>query len=92
MMEHPEETPPDGAIVVADGVVKGRVCTSRYSPTLRESIGMALVEPDLAAIGGSLEIYRDRKPKGNRLPEIQTLKAKVVPMPFYDPKGNRIRG
>jgi len=92
MMEHPEETPPDGAIVVADGVVKGRVCTSRYSPTLRESIGMALVEPDLAAIGGSLEIYRDRKLKGNRLPEIQTLKAKVVPMPFYDPKGDRIRG
>jgi sarcosine oxidase subunit alpha len=91
VMEEPKDTPPDGAIVVSDGVVRGRVCTSRYSPTLEQSIGMALVEPGLAVMGGFLDIYEDRKLVKGRLAAVQTKRAKIVPMPFYDPKGERLR-
>jgi sarcosine oxidase, subunit alpha len=91
MMENPEQTPPDGSIVVARGEVRGRVCTCRYSPTLKASIGMALVEPGLAAVGGDLDIYRDRGLVKERIPEKKTMRAKVVAMPFYDPKGERLR-
>ncbi|MFH0845458.1 MAG: FAD-dependent oxidoreductase [Pseudomonadota bacterium] len=92
MMEDPHVIPPDGSIVVDKGIVKGRVCTSRYSPTLKASIGMALVEPDLVVPGRSLEIYTDKKLIKGDLPEIRTVRAKIVSMPFYDPKGERIRG
>ncbi|MFH1350731.1 MAG: 2Fe-2S iron-sulfur cluster-binding protein [Pseudomonadota bacterium] len=92
MMAESNETPPDGSIVVDRGVIKGRVCTSRYSPTLKKSIGMALIEPDLAVMGGTFEIYTDGKMVKKRVPEIKTVTAKIVPMPFYDPKGERIRG
>ncbi|MCJ7594302.1 MAG: glycine cleavage T protein (aminomethyl transferase), partial [Desulfobacterales bacterium] len=91
MMEERSQTPADGSIVVADGVVKGRVCTSRYSPTLEQSIGMALIEPDLAVMGGCLDVYMDGKLVKGRLPPVQTRRAKIVPMPFYDPKGERMR-
>jgi sarcosine oxidase subunit alpha len=91
MMENAAQTPPDGSIVVNDGVVRGRVCTSRYSPTLKRSIGMALVDPELVVMGGVLEIYIDGRLVKNQLPEIHTVKANVVPMPFYDPKGERLR-
>jgi sarcosine oxidase, subunit alpha len=91
VMEKPEETPPDGSVVVARGEVRGRVCTCRYSPTLNACIGMALVEPGLAAVGGRLEIYRDAGLIEGRVPSKQTMKARVVAMPFYDPKGERLR-
>ena len=91
MMDDPLETPPDGSVVVAEGAVRGRVCTSRYSPTLKASIGMALVEPQLAPVGGVLEIYQDARLVKGEVPRRQTMKAKVVPMPFYDPKGERLR-
>jgi len=67
------------------------VCTCRYSPTLKASIGMALVEPGLAAVGGELEIYRDRGLVKGRIQEKKTVRAKVAAMPFYDPKGERLR-
>lgn len=91
MTERPDETPPDGSVVVAQGEVRGRVCTCRYSPTLETSIGMALVDPRLAAVGGFLEIYRDAVLVKGKIPEKRTTKAKVVSMPFYDPKGERLR-
>ena len=90
-MDEPDQTPPDGSVVVAEGAVRGRVCTSRYSPTLKSSIGMALVEPRLASVGGPLEIYRDAGLVKGKIPGRQTMKARVVPMPFYDPKGERLR-
>jgi sarcosine oxidase subunit alpha len=91
-MERSEETPPDGSIIVADGEVRGRVCTSRYSPNIRQSIGLALVDPELAVMDGPLEIYSDRRLTKGRISEIKTVNAKIVPLPFYDPKGERIRG
>jgi sarcosine oxidase subunit alpha len=91
IMENAEQTPPDGSIVVAEGMPMGRVCTSRFSPTLNQSIGMALVDPELAAMDAPLEIYADRKLVKGQLPEKQTMNATIVPMPFYDPKGDRVR-
>jgi sarcosine oxidase subunit alpha len=91
VMDNLHETAPDGSIIVAQGQVKGRVCTSRYSPTLRQSIGMALVDTDLAKDGGGLEIYTDQRLVKGKLPDKKTILAKIVPMPFYDPKGERIR-
>jgi sarcosine oxidase subunit alpha len=92
IMEDFHDTPPDGSIVVYKGEVKGRICSSRYSPILKQSIGMALVEPDLAVMGGSLEICTGGKLVNKQSPEIKTSKAKIVPMPFFDPEGKRVRG
>ncbi len=90
-MQNPQETPTDGSIVVAGGVVKGRICSSRYSAALGQSIGMALVDPDLALIGGALEIYTDGKIEQKEAKAVTTVKATIVPTPFYDPKGLRLR-
>jgi len=91
IMEDSMDPPPDGSVVVEGGVVKGRVCSSRYSPALKRSIGMALVDPELAVIGESLDIFTDQPRPGRRLPKVKTAKARIVPMPFYDPKGERVR-
>ncbi len=91
MMENPQETPSDGSIVVADGIVKGRICSSRFSAALGQSIGMALVDPDLAVMGGPLELYTDGKLTKGAPPEVKTVRAKIVPTPFYDPEGFRLR-
>jgi sarcosine oxidase subunit alpha len=45
---------------------------------------MALVESQLAELGTRISIFEDGC-NGKR------LYAKVVPMPFYDPKGQRMR-
>ncbi|MGA2404078.1 MAG: glycine cleavage T C-terminal barrel domain-containing protein [Syntrophobacteraceae bacterium] len=90
-MNNPRKTPADGSIIVAGGVVKGRVCSSRYSTTLAQSIGMALVDPEMAVTGGALEIYTDGKLVKGQLPAVVTVKAEIVPTPFYDPEGLRMK-
>ncbi len=82
-MDDPQRAPRDGSIIV-DTRIRGYVCTARRSFTLNRSVGMALVEADLAAGGTRLEIFEDEC-NGQR------LAARVVPMPFYDPPGNRMR-
>jgi sarcosine oxidase subunit alpha len=56
----------------------------RQSFTTGEAVGMALVEAPLADIGTQLEIFEDEC-NGVR------FHARVVPMPFYDVKGERMR-
>ena len=73
----------DGAIVVNDDI-RGYVCTSRYSFTLKKSIGLALVESELAEIGTRLTFFEDNM--GD-----QRLYARVAPTPFYDPEGKQMR-
>jgi sarcosine oxidase subunit alpha len=90
-MENPRKTPSDGSIIIAGGVVKGRVCSSRYSATLGQSIGLALVDPELAVMGGILEIHTDAKLAKGQLPPVVTVKAEIVPTPFYDPEGGRMK-
>lgn len=82
-MEDPERAPRDGSIIV-DRRIRGYVCTARRSFTLERAVGMALVESELAAVGTRLEIFEDEC-QGRR------LAARVVPMPFYDPPGHRMR-
>jgi sarcosine oxidase, subunit alpha len=75
--------PRDGSPIV-DGKIRGYVCTSRYSHTLQEPVGLALVEESLAAEGTRLGIYEDGC-------NGMLIQAVVSPTPFYDPKGERLR-
>lgn len=82
-MDQAGQTPRDGSLVV-DDAIRGHVCTVRFSHTLNESIGLALVEPQLAEEGGRLRIFQDGG--GD-----ERLNATVVPTPFYDPEGKRLK-
>jgi sarcosine oxidase subunit alpha len=75
--------PKDGSPIV-DRRIRGYVCTARYSVALKEPVGLALVEDELAVEGGRLAIYEDGC-KG------RLIYAKVVKKPFYDPEGERLR-
>ncbi len=83
-MEDPQaRTPQDGSPIV-DERIRGYVCTARYSYALKEPVGMALVDDELAKPGTRLGIF-EVGCKG------ELLHATVAPMPFYDPKGERMR-
>ncbi len=83
-MEDDDRPARDGALIV-DTKVRGYVATMRRSFTTGQAVGMALVESQLADIGTRLEIFEDEC-NGAR------LYARVVKMPFYDPKGERMKG
>jgi sarcosine oxidase subunit alpha len=82
-MENSSRTPKDGSLVV-DSVIRGYVCIARSSFGLKESVGLALVDSSLAKEGTRLQIYEDEC-------EGRHLYATVVPLPFYDPEGKRLR-
>ena len=82
-MERPSRTPRDGSIIV-DNAIRGYVCMARHSATLNEPVGLALVDAPLATEGTRLQIYEDEC--GG-----QHLYATVVPTPFYDQAGERLR-
>jgi aminomethyltransferase len=62
-----------GAPVLADGRPVGVVTSGTFSPTLRRTLAMALVEPTVAEVGTPLTV----DVRGHAEP------AAVVPMPFY---------
>ena len=74
--------PAEGAAVVADGEPVGRVTSSRFSPLLQRTIGMAWVPAALAEDGGSITLADN----GRR------LSATVQTAPFYDPDQEKLRG
>ena len=78
------KVPGDGCVIVDESRVRGYVCTIRQSFSVEGIVGLALVEGPLATPGSVLSIYEDEC-KGN------LLKAEVVPLPFYDPKGSRMK-
>ena len=82
-MEDPHQTPGDGAIVVDDGI-RGYVTSARYSRCLDTAVGLALVDADLSAVGTRIQIFQEG------CGDLR-LEASVVPTPFYDPKGTRMR-
>lgn len=82
-MEDDSRAARDGALIV-DERVRGYVATARKSLATGEAIGMALVESQLARVGTQLQIFEDEC-KG------KLLHARVVPMPFYDPEGDRMK-
>ena len=73
--------PAEGAAVVTDGQPVGRVTSSRFSPLLERTIGMAWVPVALAEDGQSITLADD----GRR------LTARVQTAPFYDPDQERLR-
>jgi sarcosine oxidase, subunit alpha len=74
--------PTEGAAVVAGGEPVGKVTSSRFSPRLGHTIGMAWVPSSLAEDGSSITLACD----GRR------LSATVHKAPFYDPDQERLRG
>ena len=83
-MTDADACPLDGSVIVGDGRIRGHVCTARYSFALQAAIGLALVESRFAQIGTMLDIFEPGKPP-------RRLSATVVPTPFYDPGGKRLR-
>jgi sarcosine oxidase subunit alpha len=83
MVDAASPAPRDGSIIV-DTRFRGYVCTARFSEAVNEPVGMALVEDHLTQIDTPLNIYQDSC-------DGQLLKAKVAPMPFYDPDGKRMK-
>jgi sarcosine oxidase subunit alpha len=77
--------PGDGDIVVDGEEIVGYTCTTRHSKTLGWQYGMALVKDRYAVEGSQIEFYQGLG-KGS-----ERYKATVVPSPFYDPEGMRLR-
>ena len=82
-MEDDDRPARDGALIV-DNKVRGYVATMRKSFTTGQAVGMALVESQLANVGTRLQIYEDEC-------NGKLLDACVVPTPFYDPSGERMK-
>jgi sarcosine oxidase subunit alpha len=82
-LEDPSRPPKDGSIIV-DSRIRGYVCIARHSFTLKEPVGLALVEAPLAEEGTRLQIYEDEC-------NGEHIYATVVPTPFYDSDGKRLR-
>jgi len=83
MEDSASRAPKDGSPIV-DSRVRGYVCTARYSYTLKEPVGMALVEDHLADNDAKLGIFEDGC-------NAELVYAKVAAMPFYDPQGKRMK-
>jgi sarcosine oxidase, subunit alpha len=76
------EVPTEGAVVVDErGEPAGQVTSSRHSPVLRRTIGMAWVPNALAHDGARVTISDE----GRR------LEAEIQTKPFYDPEGEVLR-
>jgi glycine cleavage system T protein (aminomethyltransferase) len=59
----------------------GHVTIVGFSPTLKKAIGLGYVRAQYAKDGEQLNLASDSGP----------VVAKIVPLPFFDPKGTRIR-
>jgi sarcosine oxidase, subunit alpha len=75
------ELPTEGAVVLVNGQPAGQVTSSRRSPKLQQSIGMATVPPELAVDDARLTISDAGA----------TIEAVVTTRPFYDPEGLVLR-
>jgi aminomethyltransferase len=68
--------PRHGSTVYAGGeLAVGTVTSGSFSPSLERGIGLALIQPEHAEVGGALEV----EIRGKR------TAAKVVELPFYQP-------
>ncbi|MFQ5959728.1 MAG: aminomethyltransferase family protein, partial [Alphaproteobacteria bacterium] len=72
--------PKECHLVIRDGDITGRVTSCSYSPVLGKTIGLAYVAPDQAEVGSRFDI---------KIEQGRMVTAEVVPLPFYDPDGQR---
>ena len=76
------DVPTEGAVVVDEaGTPAGQVTSSRHSPVLGRTIGMAWVPGALARDGARITISDEGK----------RLEAEIQTKPFYDPDGEVLR-
>jgi sarcosine oxidase subunit alpha len=73
--------PKECHLIIAEGQIAGRVTSVGLSPTLGQCIGLALVNPTQAG-QGQLQI---------RIEQREQISAEIVPLPFFDPGGERQR-
>ena len=73
--------PQDGAAILVNGALAGRVTSARYSPKNGKAVGLAWVTAESAAQGSEIDIRVDGG----------TARARVVEEAFYDPAGERLR-
>jgi sarcosine oxidase subunit alpha len=73
--------PAEGCQVVAEGRPVGRVTSARYSPTLDRNIGLAWVPTGGTSVGARFVVRCEEADR----------EAIVVPTPFYDREGRRLR-
>ena len=73
--------PQDGAAILVDGALAGRVTSARYSPKNGKAVGLAWVIAKSAAIGMEIQV----RVNGSTAP------ARIVEEAFYDPAGERLR-
>jgi sarcosine oxidase subunit alpha len=73
--------PEDGAPVLVDGRIAGRVTSARYSPVNGKAVGLAWVPAAVATEGSEIDV----RVNGS------LVKARVTEQAFYDPEGARLR-
>jgi sarcosine oxidase, subunit alpha len=73
--------PEDGAAILVDGKLAGRVTSVRYSPVNQRAVGMAWVSAELAREEAEVEVR-----VSGRL-----ARAHITQRAFYDPEGARLR-
>jgi len=76
-----DAVPQDGAAILVDGALAGRVTSARYSPKNGKAVGLAWVAAKSAAEGAEIQI----RVNGG------TARARIVQDAFYDPEGERLR-
>jgi sarcosine oxidase subunit alpha len=76
-----DAVPQDGAAILENGTLAGRVTSVRYSPSQGKAVGLAWVAAASASDGAEIEIRVDGG----------TARARIVPDAFYDPAGERLR-
>ena len=73
--------PQDGAAILVNGALTGRVTSARYSPHQERAVGLAWVAAAHAREGAEIDIRVDGG----------MARARIVPDAFYDPAGERLR-
>jgi sarcosine oxidase subunit alpha len=76
-----EVLPEDGAAIMVNGRLAGRVTSARFSPHTQKAIGLAWVPAELARDGAEVDVR-----VGGRL-----ARATITEQAFYDPEGARLR-
>ncbi|MCG8686151.1 MAG: aminomethyltransferase family protein, partial [Desulfobacterales bacterium] len=87
-LEITDGCPGDGAILHDGDTIVGHICTARKSATLGKTVAMAVVKSPMNKPGTELGVFQDEGGTGDR--GERRFTAKVVTMPFYDPKGLRL--
>ena len=73
--------PEDGAAILVDGKLAGRVTSARYSPVNRKAVGLAWVPTELAREGAEVDVRVNGR----------LVRAHITQQAFYDPDGARLR-